>query len=117
MTLSPVLPRQEEIAREEATLDACTRFLELKKPLDEWPSDLQSAFFGARCDTELGSPREERNARDLRRNLFRGKAGMLGKREFRLLPAAVRVRADLAVLLPLGAGMYLTNTPAIETTA
>jgi hypothetical protein len=103
------LPLAEEVAREGRALETVCSLLTSETPFSEWPPLLGEALAEALHPT-FGSHQETAKAAMLERHLF----GVVGAPEIPRSEQDVgriadRLRADLADLMPFGAGFHLIS--------
>src|SRR3546814_8980793 len=72
--------------------------------ISDWSSDV--------CSSDLDTT-EDAKARRLQNHLFLDLPGVAADHDLRRTTAAERIRADLADLVPFGAGLYLVREDAI----
>src|SRR3546814_4601114 len=95
-------------ARENRLLRETIRLLIEQCPLADWPDAVRDAVTGALADSGDDTT-EDAKARRLQNHLFLDLPGVAADHDLRRTTAAERIRADLADLVPFGAGLYLVR--------
>jgi hypothetical protein len=96
------------IVQEDRLVTAVVRLLLDEAPWSAWPRDAVSSLAGA---IAVGGedPREDAKADRLRHHLFFDLPALEPNGALRRSRSAERLRADLAVFVPVGAGLHLVD--------
>ncbi|EWY38093.1 hypothetical protein N825_15555 [Skermanella stibiiresistens SB22] len=97
------------INHENWVLERCLDLLNERKSLSDWDDEVAEALLGAIADDGVRNEPEAEKARKLRHHLFENEAGPTARPDKAHVTTAERIRADLAGLVPAGAGLHLTH--------
>ena len=95
------------ILHENWVLERCLDLLLEKRPLSHWEIEVADALLGAIAAEAVRNEPEAEKARRLRRHLFRSDEAPTARPDKAHATSAERLRADLADLIPAGAGQHL----------